>query len=91
MGSSTPRVAGERYGCEGRVYSTCLSSILTNPAASYRTAAGAVCMTPHGHADRLADPGGRAGNKRTLSPQLTPIPDRIPEVAERRVSSARPE
>ena len=26
MGSSTPRVAGERYGCEGRVYSTCLSS-----------------------------------------------------------------
>ena len=39
-------------------------------------------MTPHGHADRLADPGGRAGNKRTLSPQLTPSP--IPEVAEPR-------
>ena len=32
-------------------------------------------MTPHGHADRLADPGGRAGNKRALSPQLTPIPE----------------
>ena len=43
-------------------------------------------MTPHGHADRLADPGGRAGNKRTLSPQLTPIP----EVAEPRFKRARP-
>ena len=35
-------------------------------------------MTPHGHADRLADPGGRAGNKRALSPQLTPIPEAEP-------------
>ena len=49
-------------------------------------------MTPHGHADRLADPGGRAGNKRALSPQLTPIPEvQVAEPRFKRQSRPRPE
>jgi hypothetical protein len=46
-------------------------------------------MTPHGHADRLADPGGRAGNKRALSPQLTPIPEVRAEPSFKRQTQTR--
>lgn len=71
MGSSTPRVAGERnerYGCEGRVYSTCLSS-----THKYRR------IVPHRGGSGVYDaprprrPLGRTGGGRARK-QTHPVP-----------------